>query len=80
MTASVAASECLTRELLAVCFSRLLDHYNQTLALLLDEMPVDEAAIQVRSALKACVEARDRLAAHEREHGCIPIPQVVSVK
>jgi hypothetical protein len=70
MSAAVTASECPTRELLGVYFSRLLDHYNQTLALLLDEMPVDDAAIQVRSALKACVEARKQLADHEREHGC----------
>jgi hypothetical protein len=50
-----------------------MDHYNNTFALLLDEMPMDEASKEVQGIYDACVEARKQLVEHERGHECIPV-------
>jgi hypothetical protein len=55
-------------------------HYHNTFALFLDEMPMDEASKEVRGTYDACVEARKQLVMHEREHECIPTPQMISAK
>jgi hypothetical protein len=58
----------------------MLAHYNHTLSGLLDKMPVEEAGKELQSLFDACVEARKKLAEHEREHGCIPSSQRMSEK
>jgi hypothetical protein len=80
MSTSVAASGCPIREQLASVFKGRMDHYNNTFALLLDEMPIAEATKEVQSIYNACVEARKQLVKHEREHECIPTPQMISAK
>jgi hypothetical protein len=79
MSACVAASGCPIREQLASVFKGRMDHYNNTFALLLDEMPMAEAT-KVQGIYDACVEARKHLVVHEREHECIPTPQMISAK
>jgi hypothetical protein len=56
----------------------MLDHYNRSLSTLLDKMPLAEACKELQSLFDACVEARKKLADHEREHGCIPSSQRMS--
>jgi hypothetical protein len=39
-----------------------------------------EATKEVQGIYDACVQARKQLVEHEREHKCIPTPQMISVK
>jgi hypothetical protein len=80
MSVCVAASGCPIREQLVSVFKGRMDHYNNTFALLLDETPMAEATKEVQGIYDACVEARKQLVEHEREHECIPAPQMISVK
>jgi hypothetical protein len=72
MSATVTALGCPIRELLTNAYRRMLSHYNQSLSGLLDKMPVEAAGKELVGLFDACVEARKKLADHEREHGCIP--------
>jgi hypothetical protein len=47
-----------------------LDHYNQTLSALLNEMSTDKASAETQPLYESCLEARRALHDHEREHGC----------
>jgi hypothetical protein len=78
MSASVAASGCPIREHLVASFSRLLEDYHRILVALLDMMSEPEARKEVQFGWDSCMEARNRLAEHEREHGCIPSSQRMS--
>jgi hypothetical protein len=74
MSTSVAALRCPIREQLVSSFKRLLDHYNHSLAVLMNEMPLDEASNSAQGIFDACIEARKQLTEHEREHGCASNP------
>ena len=61
---------CPVRDELASQLRRRLDHYSNTIAVLIEEMTPDEASSETKAIYESCLEAGRALRNHEHEHGC----------
>jgi hypothetical protein len=66
----VPISTCAAREQLAREFRVLLDSYNDTLLTLMDAVGLEAASRQMDEQYQRCIDAREAIRAHEREHHC----------
>jgi hypothetical protein len=70
-TSSLAQiATCATREQLAREFRVLLDFYNETLLKRMDAEGLEAASRQMDEHYQRCINAREALREHEREHHC----------
>jgi hypothetical protein len=66
----MSSKVCPVRNELAAQLRRRLDHYTQTIAVLIEEMTPEEATVETKVIYDSCVEARTALYNHERDHEC----------
>ena len=63
-------STCALRDQLAVEFRALLDSYNETLLIRMNEVGLESATRLMNEQYQCCVKAREALRTHELEHHC----------
>lgn len=61
---------CPIRDGLLSQFIRQLDHYNVSLCALLEAMTTEKASGETEALYRTCLEAKNALEDHEREHRC----------
>jgi hypothetical protein len=67
---AAVSKECTVRDGLLSQFIRELDHYNLSFCALLEKMTTDKATGEAEALYQICIEAKNALQEHEREHGC----------